>query len=177
MWHKMREFKKFQNKSVLSSMIIVIKLNDLLTTTGSASHPDQYEALSEAQCKSSSLPTASYKSVQYQCRVTVSCCEWWLADVAATQSWCHRLSARQLRRGATSPNPSLTSPPIRSTGKLHLSWKSLTSLSATSQCMKRSNRKETLRTNFQLWTDKANQYLMSMISLHTLVGVATAQRI
>lgn len=69
----------------------------------------------------------------------VFCCERWLADPAVTQSWCHRFSARQLRNGATSPIPSLTSPPTRSTRKFHVSWKSLTSLSGTSQCMKRSN--------------------------------------
>lgn len=104
------------------------------------------------ESSSPQLPPKNH--VRYQSRVTVSRCEWWLADPAATQSWCHRFSARQSRRGATSPNPSLTSPPIRSTGKLHVSWKSLTSLSATSQCMKRSNLKETLRTNVHLCVEK-----------------------
>lgn len=64
---------------------------------------------------------------------------------AATQSWCHRFSARQLRRGATSPSPSLTSPPWRNTGKLQVCWKFLTSLSVTSQCMKRSNLRPVLK--------------------------------
>lgn len=93
--------------------------------------------------------------IVHQNRVPVSCC-----DPAVTQSWCHRFSARQLRIGATSPRSSLTSPPVRSTGKLHVSWKSFISLSATSQCMKRSNLNEKLRTNAHLYT---GLYLMFYI--------------
>lgn len=70
-----------------------------------------------------------------QSEVPASCCGWWLSDCVVRQSWCHKFSARQLRRAATSPKPSLTSPPECITGRPDVSWKVLTSLSVTSQCI------------------------------------------
>lgn len=90
--------------------------------------------------------------VHGQIGASVSCWERKVPEAAATQSCCHRFSARQLRRGATSPSPSTSSPPIRNTGNLWVSSKVLTSLSVTSQCMKRSNLRRKLRERFRLLT-------------------------